>query len=234
MKFTAAIIEDELLARENLKSYLLRYFPQITVKIELDNKVEAIDFLKNNKVDIVFLDIQLKDGLGIEVFDKIRPNPFNVIFITAHEEYALEAFRIRAFGYLLKPLDPYDFKEIVNRILDSLMRPQLAKRTIKIPIPHGHAWIDIENIVRCESQSNYTKIYGNNGKQFTISKTLKFVEEKLIDSERFVRIHQSHLINIDYIKKKEVKWNTIELKNGLKLPVARKKKEILENRFLIC
>jgi two-component system LytT family response regulator len=231
MIFTSVIIEDEKLARTTILSYLKRYFPQIEVIAELTSKKDAIHFLKSKKVDVVFLDVQLRDGLGQEIFKTLRAEDYKIIFTTAHQDFALDAFNVKAFGYLLKPINPIDFKEIVGRVLESLSSNSIKNKSIKISVTNGHVWIDTDNIVRCESQSNYTILHTKDNAMYTISKTLKYVEEDIINSKDFIRIHQSHLINIKYILEKKIIHNFIYVYGNHRLPVARAKKIDLTNIF---
>jgi two-component system, LytTR family, response regulator len=221
MKHTAVIIEDEIPARLTLKTYLAKYFENIDVIAEIDNVKDAIDFLVREDADILFLDVQLRDGKAIEILDAIDVNKYKLVFTTAYNEYAIDAFKHKSFGYLLKPLDPNDFREIVGRVLNDLVNSSKQKK-IKIPLNSGYKIIDVQDVIRCESESNYTKIYINNEPNpYLISKTLKSVEKEIIDSPLFFRIHRSHLINSNYIKSSEVKNNTIMLLNGTAIPVSR-------------
>jgi len=224
MKHNALIIEDELPARVTLNSYLRKYFNAINVVAELGTVKESIDFINKNNIDIIFLDVQLKDGKGIEILNNIDPNKYKIIFTTAHEEFALEAFKNKAFGYLLKPLDPIDFKEILNRVIKdlSILEINLNSKKIQVPILKGYKLVELNDIIRCEAESNYTKIIvKNTSTNFIISKTLKHVESEIINSSLFYRVHQSHLINLNWIEDTQIKGNSIELKNGDKIPVSR-------------
>jgi two-component system LytT family response regulator len=228
MKYNTLIIEDELPARITLNSYLRKYFDTINVVAELGTVEESVSFLNKTQVDIIFLDIQLKDGKGVDILDRIDSTKYKIIFTTAHEEFALEAFKHRAFGYLLKPLDPTDFKEILNRAIKDLTTPKLEpiNNRIRIPISSGYEWIEIDDIIRCEAESNYTKVIVKDTK-YIISKTLKHVEHELINSVLFSRVHQSHLVNLNWIDSTQIKNNTITLKNGDEIPVSRAHKDEL-------
>lgn len=236
MKFTATIIEDEIPARVTIKSYLAKYFESIEVISEIDNIQESIDYLNKNQSDILFMDVQLKDGNAIEILNKIDTNKYKIIFTTAHDDYTLEAFKYKAFGYLLKPLDPNDFKEIVGRVLIDLTY-QKSLEKIKIPTALGYKWIEINQIIRCEAESNYTiLIIKDQIKGSTISRTLKYVENEILNSAQFFRVHQSHLVNINYIKTAEIIHDKIMLKNGDTVPVSRSYKQklhrLLENMVI--
>ncbi len=230
--YRAIIIEDEQPARVTLKSYLSRYFANIHIVAEIESIKEAVDYLSKNSPDIIFLDVQLEDGKGIDLLTKINSADYKIIFTTAHEEYALDAFKHKAFGYLVKPLDPLDFKEIVGRVINDLKGnpSELSKRKIKILVGHGHQWIALSEIIRCEAKSNYTLIYTSKSESpLIISKTLKHMEEEILDSDRFLRIHHSHLVNKEFILNEIIIDNHILLKTGDRIPVSRSRKNNLFN-----
>lgn len=225
MKHSAIIIEDEALARVTLKNYLKKYFPEITVVAEIDNKKDALKFLLETDATILFLDVELSDGKALELLESIDSSKFRIVFTTAYEEFTLEAFRHKAFGYLLKPIDPLDFKTIIDRVILDAEGSRNSGKKIRIPISGGSIWIDLNDIVRCESQGNYTRIIcQDDSKNYLISKTLKYVEQNLINSSKFVRVHQSHLINTFYLTRNAIQKGQIILQNGDKLPVSRSKK----------
>lgn len=227
MKIKALLIEDEIPARKTIKSYLKKYFPRIEVILEVDNESDAIETLIHNSYDIVFLDVQLKKGTGVEVLRAVKKNNLRIIFTTAYENHALEAFQNKAFGYLLKPINPIDFKEIVNRVVKDIDFVDTSAKKIKVPTKRGSSFIDIDLITRCESDSNYTHIHCSNKTSYILSKTLKHVQEKLLNSPNFVRIHQSHLVNIQFIDTTKVTTRNIVLKDGTILPVSRSRKSVL-------
>jgi two-component system LytT family response regulator len=198
---------------------------------ELDSIEDSLVFLKDREVHVLFVDIQLRDGKGIEILDKIDTTKYRIIFTTAHEEYALEAFKHKAFGYLLKPLDPNEFKEIMGRVIKDLSNELPGEKKIKVPLSDGHIWINTNTIIRCESESNYTKIYCLKNQHYTIARTLKHVEKNMIDSDDFIRIHQSHLVNSSFINSAEIRKNSIQIEDGTVLPVSRSKKQSLVDLF---
>lgn len=223
MKIKGLIIEDELLARRTIISYLNKYFPNVEVCGEIDNIEEAVSFINKEKVDVVFLDIQLKKENGITILERVAPQNLRVIFTTAYNNYTKEAFNHKAFGYLLKPIDPIDFKEIMNRVIKDISYEDFTISKLKVPFGSGHKLIEKSMILRCESKSNYTQLYLLDGSTYVISKTLKFVENNLLDSSLFIRIHQSHLVNRQFIDVTKYKGQSIYLKTGIELPVSRSK-----------
>jgi len=228
MEINAIVIEDEIPARVTLKSYLKKYFPNIKVINEVDTVKEGLRVINENKADILFLDVQLKDGLGVEMLNKAdNLENLKIIFTTAHDSFTFEAFKFKAFGYLLKPLDPLDFKDIMNRVLKDLKFGDQSVAKIKVPTKYGHEVISVFDIVRCRADSNYTEIHTVNNKTFVISKTLKYVEKELLSFDFFVRVHHSHLININYLEISNLSISKLKLTNGHVVPVSRGKKQVL-------
>lgn len=228
MKISAVIIEDEKLARATIHSYLEEYFPNVTVVSEVDNVNEAIEILNNQSPQILFLDIELRDGLGIDVLNKADFNTdTKIIFTTAHDNFTLEAFKFKAFGYLLKPLSPMDFKEIMNRAIKDILFTDQSAAKLKVPLKSGYKMISIFDIVRCQADVNYTKVVTKQGDSYILSKTLKVVEEELLNSSYFIRTHHAHLINLHYVDIEGVKGEKIVLNNEDVIPISRSKKRNL-------
>ena len=231
MIIKAAIIEDEVPARNTIKNYLEKYFPNIRVVREIANKSEAIKQLNSAEIHLVFIDVQLKDGTGIEVLKALKQPKFKIIFTTAHDEFTLEAFKFKAFGYLLKPLNPLDFKEILNRVVKDLTMSDLTSVKIKVPLKDGYTFISSSEIIRCESDSNYTNLICTNGKSYILSKTLKYIHTVLLANQPFIRVHQTHLVNETFINLEVVSSSSISMLNGDKIPVSRANKEAVNKLF---
>lgn len=238
--FRAVIIEDEVPAIVTLKSFLKRYFEgEIVVGKEIDNITEAVDYLSStNDIHIIFLDVHLTDGSGLDILNQINTSEYKIIFTTAFNDYTLDAFKNKAFGYLLKPIDPIDFKTIVNRALKDLSIPEdfFPKEKVKVSHGTGYTWIDQKEIIRLESDSNYTKlIVKNSSNIFTISKTLKHVQNEIINNSRFFRCHQSHLINTDHFDRNQIIDGYVIMNNSDKIPISRSHQkefsELMRNRL---
>jgi two-component system LytT family response regulator len=228
----AIIVEDELPARETLNSYLERYFPNVSVKAETDSIKDTVELLNTKQFDVVFLDIQLTDGLGLEVLQNVKSVLPRVIFTTAHDNFTQEAFHYKAFGYLLKPLDPNDFKDIMNRVVKDIMFKDQSSRYIKVPNKTGNSSIDVNEIIRCEAESNYTKIITIKHEQFIIAKTLKSMEEEVLPEELFLRTHKTHLVSIRYINKDNANYKELRTVNGDRVPISRTKRDLIKDRLL--
>lgn len=231
MTYKAVIIEDEVPARTTLKSFLEIYFPNIKVIQEIDNIEETVAFLEHSESDIVFLDVQLKDGKSLQIFDTIDPGKHNIIFTTAYDDFTLQAFQLKSFGYLLKPIKPADFKEMVGRVISHLKSVKSTSKKVNISLSSGMAIVDSKDIIRCESSSNYARIICTGDKTYFVSKTLKYVENEMINSSDFIRVHHSHLINLNHIDLSQVKSTSILMSNGDKVAVSRSKKVDLFSRI---
>lgn len=245
---TAVIIDDDINLRNGMKGLLNLYAPEIDIIGEADNVENGVTEILNKKPQVVFLDIQLTDGTGFDILENITKQEgkvnTNIVFITAHEKYAIKAFRFSALDFLLKPVDPDELQEVIAKIKNSLeskssfsnidlLLENISKKVdtfkrIALSTSEGIHLFEISNIIRCESQDNYTKFYIKNQKPILISKTLKEYDD-LLSEHGFERVHQSHLINIAYLKayiKKDGGY--IIMKDGSNLPVSQRKRERLK------
>ena len=215
----AIIIEDEEQGLNNLKNMLAEHCSDISVIGEADSVESGNKLLKGlgKDLDVAFLDISLPDGLVFQMLNDLDKINFEIIFVTAYEEYAIRACQYSSIGYILKPIDPDDLKEAVNRIAISKGRHnQITERLdvfnqhyfnkpnpfkkISISALDGIYFINIQDIIRCEAEDNYTHIHLSNGDKITASKTIKAYED-MLGSVNFYRVHKSHLINLNYMKK---------------------------------
>ncbi len=220
------IVDDEKQIREGIQILLSR-IDDMNLIGEAQTVEEAIPLINKNKPDLVLLDIQLKDKTGFRLLDKLSYLDFHLIFITAYNEYAVKAFKYNAFDYLLKPIDPDEFKESIDRLRNNQFKTkqqlsalnqnsELSKLVINTS---SEVFIlEIDKIIRCEADKGYTFFYVEDKKPILSSKTLKEYNE-LLPSESYIRVHQSHLVNkhfIDYYDKK----GFLVLTNGDKVPVS--------------
>ncbi|MCL5244281.1 LytTR family DNA-binding domain-containing protein [Cellulophaga sp. 20_2_10] len=235
-----AIIEDEFNALNTL-SKLLQYTQKgIEIVAKIDTVNDAITFLKNNTVDLVFLDIELIGGNAFSILDALDNINFKIIFTTAYSDFAIKAIRVDAIDYLLKPIDSdeltasmdrfrtsYKKEEQYNTLLTtttSAEKDNEAKNTLLIKTTQEQHVLVMDDIIRCQSDGSYTIFYTKN-KKIMSARNLKYYESMLNDSA-FVRVHQSHLINIKYID--SIVVNDIVLKDGDKVPVSSRKKSYLK------
>lgn len=244
----AILIDDDQNLREGMKGLLARFAPNITIIGEADSVATGIEVMDTLKPQVVFLDIQLNDGTGFDILEQIAakngPIKTNIVFITAHEQYAIKAFRFSALDFLLKPVDPEELQKVIVKIesvlektndyahIDLLLENIRKKvdnfKRIALSTSEGIHLFDISDIIRCESEDNYTKFYIKNSKPVMISKTLKEYEE-LLTEHGFERIHQSHLINLNYLKS-YIKKNGgyVIMADESHLPISQRKRERLQ------
>lgn len=245
---TAVLIDDDVNLREGMKGLLSLYAPDITIIGEADSVESGVEILNKLNPQIVFLDIQMNDGTGFDILEKLSEIngkvTSHVVFVTAYEHYAIKAFRFSALDFLLKPVGPDELEKVIDKIrtvlekdndyshidllLENIRKKADNFKRIALSNSDGIHLLDINDIIRCESDDNYTKFFVKNGKPILISKTLKEYEELLSEYD-FVRIHQSHLINLAYVKSYVKKENGFVLMhNDEQLPVSQRKRELLQ------
>ncbi|MDD2985935.1 LytTR family DNA-binding domain-containing protein [Flavobacterium sp.] len=245
---TALLIDDDDNLRQGMKSLLARYAPDIKIVGEANSVKTGVETMERLQPQVVFLDIQMTDGTGFDVLEEIAlrngKSTAHIVFITAHEQYAIKAFRFSALDFLLKPVDPDELQKVIEKIknivvknddfghIDLLLeniRKKVDKfKRIALSNSDGIHLFEVSDIIRCESEDNYTKFFIKNNKPVLISKTLKEYEE-LLTEHGFERIHQSHLINLAYLKsyiKKDGGY--VVMSDNSHLPISQRKKERLQ------
>ncbi|MBL7138436.1 MAG: response regulator transcription factor [Bacteroidales bacterium] len=236
--YKAIIIDDEKKGRSVIAGLLHRlYRDEIQIVAEADSVETAFIKIKKHHPDVLFLDIQLPDGTGFDLLEKVPQIDFFIIFITAYEQYAIKAFKFSALDFLLKPIDEDELIHAIEKLkkehqsktfrdkLDVLLKNRNGYEKIALPSQDGIRFVRIRDIVRCESDSNYTRFYLIQHEKILVTRTLKEYEE-LLCSEKFFRIHQSHLINLAYVEKyKKGEGGTVIMEDGSEVEVSRRKKE---------
>lgn len=236
MKLNSIIVEDEETSREILKNYLKKYCPNVSVLAEAANVDEALMLIRNNELDLVFLDVEMPYGNAFDLLEKVGDINFETVFVTAYNNYALEALNAHASYYLMKPISIDELIKAVDYVVeiktkeDALQNQVLITKTksvngkITIPQLDGFEVLETATILYCKADDNYTEIYLNNSKKKLVSKTLKYFEEALKDSG-FARVHKSFLINVnEVIKYKKGKGGHVVLSNGKEIMVSASKK----------
>ncbi len=211
------IIDDETQARIALKQEIQFNCPQIKIIAEANDVKSGVQAIVDHKPDLIFLDIQLTDGLGFDILDQVKTlqplGQFKIIFTTAYSEYALKAIKFSALDYLLKPIDGDELKAAIQRLesksqdsfnlqIQNFLRNQQLQnpqKRIALNTAEGIHLYELRDIVRCTSEGNYTQFFFANGKKLLIAKTLKEAEE-LLTPYNFERIHKSHIINLDHMQ----------------------------------
>lgn len=235
---TAIIIEDMPQAAAALQNDLAEYCPGVSVIGVAGSIVGAAKLLGQVVPDIIFLDILLGDGTGFDLLEIFPQLPSKVIFVTASDEYALRAFRYAAVDYLLKPVDPAQLQDAIRRagtqrsgasesiklLKEAIRRPDVLPSRISLSSHERIAVVEIDRIVRCESDGNNTWFILANGEKIFVTRTLKQFEQ-LLERHGFLRVHQSHLLNAAYIHEYVKKdGGYLKLKNGEIVPVSLRKK----------
>ncbi len=243
-KIKAIIIDDEEYNCRNLQELLGKYCREIEIVGSANSAVEGKQLIQNKKPSLVFLDIQMPGGSGFDLLDQLKPVPFEVIFVTAYDQYAIRAIRLCAIDYLLKPIDILDLQAAVTRAVEKIkgLEPNLAlanmidntlgknkDEKIALPTAERVLFINISEIVRCLGENNYTTVFLKNGESVLVSKTLKEYEE-LLSSIGFLRVHQSHLINQHYVRSYEKQdGGYLKMADGSSISISRQRKQQVLN-----
>ena len=214
MNIKAIIIEDEFSAREALKRYLKKYCPQVELIGEASDAREGIETIRELKPQLVFLDVEMPFGNAFDVLDHCQDISFETIFVTAYAEYSLRALNLSASYYLLKPISIEELIVAVNKVykqiiehevslsnkvlIENMKESQPCRQQVVLPTLEGFEVVRIKNIIRLQGNGNFTDIYLSDKSKKMVCRFLKYFEENL--SYPFVRIHKSHIVNVDYIK----------------------------------
>lgn len=239
-KLKAILVDDERSSLQNLERKLAEFCPDVTVSATADKPEEAISLIRQVKPDVIFLDIEMPRMSGFRLLDELPDFTGEIIFTTAYNHYAVDAIRISAFDYLVKPVSIDDLQHAVARLMKQkqsqtrekldLLRQSLSENKsqadkIAVPTAEGLEFIPIRDIIRIESSSNYSRIFLTDGRQMLVTRLLKDFEELLLPY-RFYRVHHSHLINLAYIRKYiRGEGGQVVLHNGDTVDVARRKKD---------
>lgn len=240
MKLNAIIVEDEQTSRDILKNYLTKYCPSVQVLGEAENVEEALVLIRNNELDLVFLDVEMPYGNAFDLLEKVGDINFETIFVTAYNQYAMDALNAHASYYLMKPISIDELIKAVDYVTDTKQKeaalqdqvlvPKINVVAGKITIPQqdGFEVINTAEILYCKADDNYTEIYLTNEKKKLVSKTLKYFEDILADSH-FSRVHKSYLVNVnEIVKYVKGKGGSVVLSNGKHVSVsASRKAELL-------
>jgi len=237
----AIIIDDEQHCIDRLTHLIGRY----TLSIQLIGSYLYFDdgllAVKQLKPDVVFLDVQINSNTGFDLLMELNQINFEVIFTTAYEKYAVQAFKFSAIDYLLKPVDANDLEQALKKLNDKIEKKQMsekfevllhnlkdihgASKKISVPTVYGFSFLQVNDIIRCQSEVNYTTIYLQHNQKLTVAKTLKEFEE-LLSECNFYRIHNSHLINLAYIKSyNKGKGGFVTMRDNTEIEVSIRRKE---------
>jgi len=240
----AVLIDDEISNLENLQALLNKHCQQVTVAATAQNVNDAVAAIEKHAPDLVFLDIQMGEQTGFEVLKLLPRRNFEVIFVTAYDQYGIQAVKFAALDYLLKPVDIEELKDAVNKaerklaaqapgsqldfLLQQLKKPEASVSKIALQMQNEIRYIGLTEIIRCEADNTYTHFFLADGEKILVSKSLKEYAD-LLRPNGFLRTHQSHLVNPKYVKS----WlkedgGILLLSSGEKIPISKPNKETVK------
>lgn len=241
----AMIIDDEQWAIDSLKWELEKFCPEITVVNSFTSPIEAIRAIDTVKPDCIFLDIEMPELDGFQLLKQLKYHHFDLVITTAYSQYAIKAFKENAVNYLLKPIDPEDLIETVERIVLNHKNDQLGEnfehilenvikkadfsRSQRVPLPllNKVVMVELNNIIYCKADGNYTHVFMQNGKKYLLSKTIKTFFET-VSSDVFLRVHKSFVVNTNYIEEyTRGDGGELLMSNKQSIPVSRSHKDEL-------
>ncbi|SFT50731.1 two component transcriptional regulator, LytTR family [Algoriphagus locisalis] len=237
METKVAIVEDEQHCTDRILAFLEPFGDRVKT-VTYNSVAGALAGVEVERPDILFLDVMIGEQTGFDLLSKVTFSDFCLIFTTSFEQYALDAFRFSAIDFLLKPIDREDFTKAIHKAFEKLDQKQMKERIevlmshlskvpsarkISLPSKDGFVFLEIQDILRCEADVNYTHLFTIDGQKHTVSRTLKYFEGLLVDFG-FFRIHNSHLINMQYVKGYS-KSGYLTLANDLKLEISVRRKE---------
>lgn len=243
----AIIIDDEKRARVSLSLLLAEYCPNIVLVAECENLPEGVKAIRKHQPDLVLLDIEMPGHSGLELLDFFDENEvhFSIIFTTAYNQYAIQAFKFSAIDYLLKPIVPEELADAIKRLekqkhkqenYKALKENLLQDNLTKIAVPSGNSliFLDSDKIVYIKGEGSYSEVYCSNGIKRLVSRNLKNFEDILCSDNRFMRVHKSYIVNFNHV----VAFNksdggSLELENNIHIPVSSDKTQLILDKVQI-
>ena len=240
---TAILIDDMPVALEMLTNDLIHKHPEIAIIGTAKSVVEGAKLLQKQKPDILFLDIMLGDGTGFDLLEIVPNLTAKIIFVTASDEFALRAFKFAAIDYILKPYSDKELSNAIEKVKENMQPDKeqlhILKKAVSTPGKYPtkislHTFdkitvVSLSDVIRCESDNNYTTFFFEDGQKILVSKTLKYYAD-LLNEQQFLRVHRSHLVNMKYIASYiKTDGGYLMLKNKKSIPVSvRKRSEVIE------
>ncbi|MBK9013025.1 MAG: response regulator transcription factor [Saprospiraceae bacterium] len=246
---SALIIDDELDSRSTLRSYVGKYCPQVSLVGECANIIEARSAIIKHKPQLIFLDIEMPHGTAFDLLEQFGENlDFEIIFITAFSQYAVQAFNLSAAHYLLKPVDIEELEKAVAHValllsqkeqlvrarilLENMAAQNTQSRKLVLPLMEGFDVVKMSDMLYCEAEDNFTCFYFIDGRKSLICRHLKYYEP-LLEPFGFCRVHRSHIVNLEYVKRYiKGKGGSVIMENGREIMVSNQKKEELLQRIM--
>lgn len=241
----AIIVDDEERARTALSSLLNQYCKNVEIIDTCSNVPEGVLSINKLRPQLVFLDIEMPEYNGFELLSFFREVDFEIIFVTAYNDYAIKAFEVSAIDYILKPVDIDKLKNAIEKAekkfssFDMQTRLDVLKESFKteqfnkiaLPVSDGLLFVDTSEIVYLEADGGYTEVWLKNGSKIVVSKKIKFFEDVLDKRPNFFRSHRSYIVNINFIKKYNKSDNALTLDNGKTIIISRDRKAEFEQQL---
>lgn len=239
------LIDDEPNAVGLLALRLAQHCPQVAVVASCTSSTKGVQAILDHRPDLVFLDIEMPQMNGFQLLEAVGGLSFSLVFVTAYDKFALKAFRYSAVDYLLKPIDTQELTQAVNRVekqqktgpeqIEHLRQQLTTSKTlpdkIALPYQNGVTFVDLKDVIYCESDDNYTKFFLADGQPYLVTKPMRDIQE-LLEERDFLRVHRQYLINLNHIKKfVRGEGNYLIMSNQQSIPVSRAQKDRLMERF---
>lgn len=250
MSIKSVIIEDEEASRVTLRNYVAKYCDGIEVVGEADGIKKGVEVIEKCRPDLVFLDIEMPYGNAFDLLEQFDNVFFETIFVTAYSNYAVKAINYSACHYLLKPIDIEELVTATNKVADKIQKQKRTEENINtkillenihitnsqlkkivLPVLDGFEVVEVQEIIRCKANDNFTDFHLIDGKKKVICRTLKFYDQ-ILSELGFIRVHKSHLVNMQYVKAyKKGKGGYIEMQDGSMVDVSASKKQAFLDHY---
>jgi two-component system, LytTR family, response regulator len=243
----AVIVEDEKKSREVLESLIRQNNPEVNILGVADSVEHGVELIRKSNPELVFLDIEMADGSGFDLLEKLPNASFEVIFTTASDQHALRAIKYSAIDYLLKPIDGDELKLAIEKItkkqlgntnlenlkflLQNFRKPSESYSKITLPTGNAYEIVNVKEIIRCEADGSYTSFFLENKKKLLVSASLKHYED-LLPTDEFIRVHHHHLININHVVRYlKTDGGYAVMSDGTQIEISRRKKDSFLQRL---
>ena len=244
---TAILIDDERSSRENLSGLLYDHFPEVRLLGEAASVESAIQLIVKLHPQLIFLDIEMPGANGFKLLEYFKDFSFEVVFVTAYDNYAIKAIRFSATDYILKPINLNELKTAIGKVADRIRR-KMENEQIKqlfhnvqhpqdprigLPTSDRIEFVEVKSIIRCQGESNYTCLHFENRRPLLVAKTLIEFEE-LLQEHNFIRVHKTHLVNLKHVSAYvRNDGGRLILSNGHEVAVSRRRKDVVQKALKI-
>lgn len=240
MTISALVVDDEKNGRENLSGMIKNYCPQVKIVAEANSVAQAIVEIQDHQPQLIFLDIEMPGGNGFQLLDHFKDFPFEVIFVTAYDNYAIKAIRFSAIDYILKPINLNDLIIAIDKVSQRIRHQNENERIRQLYLNTFHPtdpkiglatgdrveFVEVKSIIRCQGECNYTNLYFTDKKPLLVAKSLIEFEE-LLGEYNFIRVHKTHLINLNHVASfNRNDAGILIMSNGDKVSISRRRKDL--------